>query len=666
MKCKSAWTALIALGIAVFVSANPASADAPAWMRAAANASLPSYDEKTDAVLLYAEDVTMVMPDGKLKGITRRVYKILRPEGREYALAWGYVGRESKIGSIRAWCIPKQGKDYEVKDKEAVERSLNEPGGELISDMKVRYLKIPAPDPGNVVGYEVQYDGRPFVLEDDWEFQREIPVKEARYTLQMPAGWEYHANWLNHAKVEPKNIGGNQWQWVVTDLPAIRYEHSMPPFTGVAGRMSVAFLAPGAHQKNGFMTWADMGKWQADLASGRRDISPDITQKVGQITAANMTPQQKLQAIADFMQKNIRYVGIELGIGGYQPHAAADIFNHRFGDCKDKATLMSAMLKQSGFDSYYLIINTRRGAVMEETPPSIEVFNHAILAIKLPDQVKDDRYQAILNHPTLGRLLIFDPTNEKIPVGFLHGQLQGNYALLVTPDGGDLIRTPQLPGPSNGTVRTGKLTLDATGTLRGDLDETLVGDLASNERYAQVEAQSSKDHIKRIEQEMSHSLGLFQITQANMKNLQFNDQPFGYSYSFVAPGYAKQAGQLIIVRPRIVGTRSSDVLETKEPRRFPVVFPGPEKDSDRFEITMPKGYEVDDLPPPVDVDYGFASYHSKTEVSGNALRYTRTFEIKELTVPMDKMDDLRKFYRIIASDERNTAVLKPSAQSALR
>src|SRR6266567_5209692 len=165
MKCKSTWTALIALGIAVFVSPNPASADAPAWMHAAANASFPSYDEKTDAVLLYAEDVTTVMPDGKLKGITRRVYKILRPEGRGYALAWGYVGRESKIGSIRAWCIPKQGKDYEVKDKEAVERSLNEPGGELISDIKVRYMKIPAPDPGNVVGYEVQYDGRPLVLE---------------------------------------------------------------------------------------------------------------------------------------------------------------------------------------------------------------------------------------------------------------------------------------------------------------------------------------------------------------------------------------------------------------------------------------------------------------------------------------------------------------------
>jgi hypothetical protein len=106
---------------------------------------------------------------------------------------------------------------------------------------------------------------------------------------------------------------------------------------------------------------------------------------------------------------------------------------------------------------------------------------------------------------------------------------------------------------------------------------------------------------------------------------------------------------------------SSGLLETKEPRKFPVIFAGPEKDSDTFEITVPTGYEVDDLPPPVDVDYGFASYHSKTESAGNVLKYTRTFEIKELSVPLNKTDDLKKFYRIIAGDERNTAVLKPVA-----
>ena len=115
------------------------------------------------------------------------------------------------------------------------------------------------------------------------------------------------------------------------------------------------------------------------------------------------------------------------------------------------------------------------------------------------------------------------------------------------------------------------------------------------------------------------------------------------------------------MRPRVIGVDARALLETKEPRQFPVILEGPERDTDNFEITLPVGYEVDDLPPPVDLDYSFASYHSKSEVAGNVLKYSRTFEIKELSVPISKMEDLKKFYRMIAGDERNTAVLKPVA-----
>lgn len=321
------------------------------------------------------------------------------------------------------------------------------------------------------------------------------------------------------------------------------------------------------------------------------------------------------------------------------------------------------MLKLTGVDAYYLFINTRRGAVGPETPPE-RMFDHAILAIRLPDEINDTRYQAVLSHPKLGKLLIFDPTNEKIPIGQLSGELQGNYALLVSPGGGELVKTPQLPSASNGVIRTGRLVLDGQGNVKAEISETRNGDLAALERYIQIAVPNSKDRVKRIEQEVSHSIGMFEVTSAAMTGLSTTQVPFGYSYSFVAPAYAKQAGDLLVVRPRVLGVKSSDLLETKEPRKFPVIFEGPEKDTDTFEITMPAGYEVDDLPPPVDLDYSFASYHSKTEASGNKLKYTRTFEIKELSVPMEKMDDLRKFYRVIASDERNTSVLKPSTAAA--
>jgi hypothetical protein len=162
---------------------------------------------------------------------------------------------------------------------------------------------------------------------------------------------------------------------------------------------------------------------------------------------------------------------------------------------------------------------------------------------------------------------------------------------------------------------------------------------------------------------LSHSLSTFQITKAVVVNQNETLQPFQYRYSIVAPDYAKLAGSLVLVRPRVVGSKSSALLDTKEPRQSPVEFDGPEQDTDTFEITLPPGYEVDELPPQVDLNYSFASYHSKTEATGNKLRYTRTLEIKELSVPVSKVEELKSFYHRIAGDERNTAVLRPAGSS---
>ena len=114
------------------------------------------------------------------------------------------------------------------------------------------------------------------------------------------------------------------------------------------------------------------------------------------------------------------------------------------------------------------------------------------------------------------------------------------------------------------------------------------------------------------------------------------DSPFIWNYSFQAENYAKSAGNLLLVRPRVLGSKSSGLLETPEPRRYPVEFAEPVQDTDNFDITLPPGYVVDDLPPAVDADYRFASYHAKTEVVGNVLRYRRTFEVKELSVPVSE------------------------------
>ena len=656
------WRRVLLFCAVVCVLAAPRGAqagDAPSWMHAAASAPMPAHDDKTDAVLLYSEQTVSVQSIDKIKTHVRMVYKILRPSGRDYGVAAVSFNSHRKVSGLRGWCIPAQGKDYEVKDKEAFEVALPKiAGSELISDVKEKLLQIPAPDPGSIVGYEYEQDEQPMVLQDVWMFQREVPGRELHYSLQLPSGWEYKASWINYSEVKPTQSGNNQWDWVVSDVKEIRKEAEMPPIYGVAGHMIVSFFPPGGASANGFASWQEMGNWYLKLTNGRRDASPQISQQVATLTATTPTPLEKMKALAQFVQHDIRYVAIELGIGGFQPHAASDVFVHHYGDCKDKATLLSSMLSQVGVESFYVMINSERGSVTPQVPANVGAFNHAILAIKLPPNVSDPSLVATIQHPRLGPLLYFDPTNELTPFGEIGGYLQANYGLLVTPEGGELVELPEQPSAMNSIQRTGKLTLDPLGTLKGDVSETRLGDRASSERWRLHNVTKSSDQIKPIEDLLAGSLSLFSITHASIENLNHTDQPFGFHYSFEAHNYAKNAGGLLLVRPRVLGVKSSALLETKESRKFPIEFDGPSRDTDTFEIAIPAGYVVDDIPPAVDADYSFASYHAKTEVNGNLIHYSRTLEVKELTVPVSHADDLKKFYRIIAGDERNTVVLK--------
>ena len=650
--------AVAALTLALWAPGALASGDAPQWMHALVNAPLPAYDEKTDAVLLYSETNVTVISADKIRTQVREAYKILRPNGRERGTVYVYSNLQKKVRTLHGWCIPAQGKDFEVKDKDAIEASSPIEGGELISDVRYKILRIPAPDPGNIIGYEYEVEEQPLFLQEMWHFQELDPVRESHYSLQVPAGWEYKASWLNHEEVSATEASGNLSQWVLRDVKGIRNEPEMPPRDGVAGFMIISLFPPGG-VLNGFANWNQMGKWYINLIGGRLEASAEIKQQVAALTASKTTTLEKMQTLATFVQRDIRYVAIELGIGGYQPHPAAEVFAHRYGDCKDKATLVRSMLHEIGIDSYHVIIYTERGAVTPQTPAH-SGFNHVITAIKLPDGLSDPSLIATIQHPKLGRLLFFDPTNDLIPFGQLPGYLQANYGLLVTPDGGELIELPQQPSTMNSIRRTAKLTLDKNGTLKGSVEELRLGERASSERWRLRTLSKDTDRIRPIEELLAGSLGSFQITRAALLNVQQTDRPFGFNYSFESPNYAKNAGDLLLVRPRVIGMKGSALLETKEPRRFPIEFEEPAQDTDSFEITIPPGYEVDDVPPPVDADYGFASYHSKTVVIGNVVDYTRTFEVKELSVPVNQAEDLKKFYRIIAGDERNTVVLKPS------
>jgi hypothetical protein len=328
---KLAWFLRIAACVLACVSSATAGGDAPQWMHALVAVPLPSYDEKTNAVLLYSETNLTVVSEEKVRTQVREAYKILRPAGREHGLVGAYFHPVRKITNLRGWCIPAQGKDYEVKEKDAIETSAVE-GFEVFSDVKYRSLHIPAPDPGNIIGYEYEVEEQPYFLQDIWRFQRTDPVRESHYSLQLPPGWEYKASWLSYPEVKPIERGGNVSLWTVSDVKGIRHEPEMPPWAGLAGQLVVSFFpAGGSSRKNELASWEGMGSWYANLTDGRMDSSDAIRQAVSGLAAGKTATLAKMQAIAGFLQRDIRYVEISLGIGGGNPHADPYVLSHKNG-----------------------------------------------------------------------------------------------------------------------------------------------------------------------------------------------------------------------------------------------------------------------------------------------------------------------------------------------
>ena len=636
--------------------------DAPQWLHALASAPVPAHDEETEAIQLYSETNVSVQSVNNMKTTVRRAFRILRPEGgRDYEYVAVDIGPHKKVTGMRAWCIPVSGKDYQVKEKDSADVAPEVEGGELMNDVRYRVIHVPAVEPGSIIGYEYQTEEQPMILQDEWQFQDRIPVLDTRYSLELPSGWSYESKWANYPESKPTQAGNNHWQWTLSDVKRIRKEEDMPAMKGVAGQMIVYFVPPGENSANWFTSWKQMGDWYRSLIGNRADASPELKETVQKITAAKPTTLGKMQAIGQFVQSNVRYVAIELGIGGWQPHPAADVFSHRYGDCKDKTTITVSMLHEIGVEAYYILVNVNRGAVTPDTPANAYAFNHAIVAIRLPDSVNDPSLVSVLQDPKLGRLLIFDPTDELTPFGQLNSYTQAGYGLLVAPNGGDLIQLPtQLPS-TNSVARTAKLTLDGNGVLVGDVNEVRIGHKAWVERGRLREATKDGDRIRPIENILSASLTNFQITHASIQNLNQTDQPFGFTYSFMAPNYAKNAGGLLLVRPRVLGVTALSFATGKHPRQYPFEFSGVGLETDSFDIAIPAGYAVDELPDPADADYGFASYHSKTVVEGGTIHYRRSYEIKRVTVPVEEADKVKHFYQVVAGDERNMVVLKPAA-----
>jgi hypothetical protein len=628
-----------------------AAAGTPDWLHALAQQPQKKYADDANAVVLLDDQETTVRDNGEIVMHERIAYRILRPEGRHYAEYQLDFDSETKISSFHGWSITAQGQEYEAKEKDGFERSLT--SYEVFSDEKVKVLILPGAEVGTVVGFEYERKKRPYVFQDFCFFQERIPVERSSYTLRLPPGWEFSAQWINHAPQDPV-IQNGSYVWELKDLPRIETEYNEPPYRALATTLLVNFFSDKVKSQT-FRSWNDLALWHAQLTSGTREPSPALQQKVQELAPASMPLFDRMKALARFAQRDVRYAAIEIGIGGFKPHPAAEVFAHRYGDCKDKATVLAAMLAQIGVKSFYMPIHDERGIFTEKTPPNLG-FDHVILAMQLPDASYPKALPAVYEHPKLGHLLIFDPTNEFVPFGELPPYEQDSYALLVTDNGGELIHLP-VSAPERNTInRTAHLKLLPDGTLQGEIEEVRTGYSAMYAReYLQNE--SHNDRKKILEHLWGPTIGSFKIDSFDLVNVDDIEKDFIIRYKFTSDHYAKNAGPLLLVRPHVVGEMAGG-FDPGKPRHYAYEFYAPFWRSERVEITLPEGYKVDELPAPAHAAPSFAEYTSKTEDAGNVLKYSRDYKMRTTTVPLEKIDQLKRLFGEIMVDEKNMAVLK--------
>jgi len=625
----------------------------PDWVRQAAAQPVPAYDTETNAVVLLNEETdTIVSPDNHIEHV-RRVVKILRPDGRNEGYLAVWVGHEEKLVSVHAWSVDAAAHEYELKEKDFSDRG--NASYEMYSDIFVKSATAPAAEPGTVIAFEYEIRRRDYFNELNWFPQEDIPVRRAVLTVQLPAGWELKEWWSGMEAAKPTSAGSTGWQWLKTDLPRIEDEPHRPAIDALAGRLTIQFYTE-THPLG--TDWAAVAKWAAGLFHTSSATSPEMASKVQELCAGKTDFDSRVRALTEFVQREFRYYAVEIGIGGFQPHPASEVFHQRYGDCKDKANTLAALLSLAGVKSEMVLIDTHRGVVRKDLPSTY--FNHAILAVELPADVPDDRYPATVTTKAGKRYVIFDPTDEWMPFGHVRAQLQESYALLVTDSGGELIKVPMLKPDSNQLVRSATLQLGADGVLTGEFQEKLTGDFAERLRM-EAESANQQQRTQRYEQMVNNSLKNASLQGLSFDGLQALNQPVDIHYNITADRYAQVMGSMLIVRPRVLGVKT--IRLERKPRKYPLLLSGAAYETDSFDLRIPPGYAVDDKPDPVSLDTPFASYKSHIEVNENKLHYSREYVLKSLEIPADKIEDLRAFENKVSADENAAVVLKKISSS---
>ena len=645
------WAVVLLL---IWQGALAAANEAPRWLAAAMQGQIFLDISGAPAVVLWHEVEAAVDGGGKITSTEHYAVRILKKEGCQEARAMKYYAPDTdKVHELRGWMASRSG---QVRALEKDRVADVEEGDSFYEQARVRMLSATAEcGEGVVFAYESVMEERSVFTQLAWQFQDRLPVVVSRFTLRLPGGWESKAVTLNHAAIAAR-VTGNSSTWELRDLPYLEAEPDAPRLGTLAPRLAVS-LFPTSKTTMGetFANWVDVSRYATALHDPQGMPDAAITAKAQALTAEAHSEIEKIRAIAFYVQK-LRYVSIQMGIGrggGYKPHAASLVLTKGYGDCKDKATLMRAMLRAIGITSYPVLIYAGDASYVHEEWPSPHQFNHCIIAIVVSDAVNS---YAVAQVPIVGRVLIFDSTDPYTPLGEIPDDEQSSFALVAAGEKGALIRVPKRPARTNRRERITVLQLDADGSLRGTSEERFSGDMAVRARATYGE---DHDLTKTMEQWMAAQAPGVSVSSAQPSD-SFTENTYRVLMDFTAPHYAQlMQNRLLVFRPGAVPR--SDHLPghlrlTEANRKYPMVIKG-ESFRETVNAKLPAGFAVDETPEGEKVEGDLGVFETHCTSHDGEVTWSRSLELKGQVIPAERYAEAKRFFQRIADAEAQPVVL---------
>jgi tetratricopeptide (TPR) repeat protein len=497
------------------------------------------------------------------------------------------------------------------------ERQLGEPWYRIYYDTRALVVVFPDLEPGDAV--EIQYRTDDVAHRNlfadyygDLTFlQGFSPIRRFDYVLITPARRRFYFNEPRAQGLEHERTtadGRNIDHFFRTDVDAIRSEQGMPGMTEVAPYLHVST----------YRTWEDVGRWWWGLIRDQLQIDDGIRRTVRDLVANAPDERTKVRRIYEWVVRNTRYVGLEFGIHGYKPYRVPLIVQRGFGDCKDKASLLYAMLTEAGVDARIVLVRTRRNGAITDLPASLAVFDHAIAYV-----------------PSLD--LYLDGTAEDSGTTELPGGDQGVTVLVVGPNDARLTRTPVLPPDRNRRTRTLGARLSADGSAELTVREQITGGEAAGYRHTYQAEGTREERFERSLRGLFPGLVLESQTMSGLDEL---ESDIAIDYRARVPDFAATDEGGLRLNPAVL----DDLLRrlARNPsRRYPLDLGGTSSYIEERTIELPSGFAVSEVPQGGEAASDFGRLSLSFDVNGRTVRARTEFELRRDRVAPNEYSDFR-------------------------